>query len=298
MTEKVIPFDVQDRLLARVRMYLGSPDILLQEADQAVGVLCKALKIADKGMRLKIVLLLGTLASPRVVWPLYKVMNDADECESIRHAAAVQLSVLGSLLDNTDPLVEQLSSDVHGDDPVTRANAAFALGWEGNRNALRLLVQSLYDPDPEVQQAAVCALVNINEESVFGVLVERLGSATKDQKRSILFNLHRFSAHRREAMNIYRQFIQGGDPDLRYDALLVFEAVAKQADRLPIFCECLQDHDTRIREMVLNRLLAASTPPMKELQPYIENLVKDPEPKVRQAAIKLYNRMRPSALLN
>ena len=66
MTEKIIPFDGHERLLTKVRTYLSALDELINDGDQGVEMLQRAFQIADDPLKVKIVIMLGTIARPRV----------------------------------------------------------------------------------------------------------------------------------------------------------------------------------------------------------------------------------------
>ena len=298
MTDPIIPFKQQDRLLAKARAYVLSADEMLQDPDEAIGLLFKAVKLADEDLKLKIVLMLGALARPQVVWPLYKLMHDTDESESVRQAAAIQLSVVGSMLPDCKDLVAQLKADLCHSDPFVRANAAFALGWEGNESAVFALVECLYtDEDPEVQQTAVNALGNLGDARLFALLAERLAHGTKEQKRTILYNLHRFSSRRREVIEIYCRYMRDSDPDLRYDALAVFNSLGDPARYLSQYQERLEDPEARIRCLALAGLLKTAAIHLKPVENRVRRLLHDPDPGVRCAAIKVCHRMAPHTIL-
>ena len=297
MTFKIIRFDDHDRLLAKARAYICAPDEMLQAPDKAITLLFKAFKVADEELKLKIVLMLGTLARPQVIWPLYHLMHNQQEGEAIRHAAAIQLGVIGEILENPKPLVQQLKEDLRSASAFVRACAAFALGWEGNRTAVFALIERLYDDDPDVQQAAVNALTNLNDARLFDLLEERLQNGTREQKRSILYNLYRFSTRKEDVVRIYRNYILGKDPGLAYDALAIFETIADPIANLSVYRHCLKNPDPRMRELSLIRLLATRSPRLAILEPDVRLLVQDPDTMVRQAAIKLYNFIKPSIIL-
>jgi len=293
MAAHIIPFNAEERLLTKVRGYISALDRLMGEADQAIDLFVRALKVADEELRLKIVLMLGTLARPQVIWPLYGLMRDGQESESIRQAAAIQLSVVGGMVEGSEALVEQLLADLGHADPMVRANAAFAMGWEGNRRAVEPLAELLHDPDAEVQQAAVNALSNLQDERLFQILTERLAHGSQDQQRTILYNLYRFASRQKEIVDIYILYLQHPQGDLRYDALAVFDVVADTRDHLDVYAKCLQDSEARIRELALVRLGMVDAQALAGLKPQVRSLLKDPLPQVRQAAIKLLRHMEP-----
>lgn len=291
MSDKVIWFDGRERVLARVRAYLSALDELISDGDQGVELLLKAFQVADDDLKIKIVIMLGTIARPKVVWSLLEIMRDASQSENVRHAASIQISVIGATLQEKGTLVRQLLKDLEADVPFVRANAAFALGWEGNLQAAPDLIDCLSDEDVEVQQAAVNALSNLRDESLFVMLAQRLQRGAKEQQRSILYNLSHFPSRYGEAARICRAFVHNSDPDLRYDALVVLHLMSDPTSEADIYEHCLYDCDARIRELALTRLCLVDRSRLKRIMPVIRPLLNDPQTRVRQAAIRLIHQI-------
>jgi HEAT repeat protein len=287
MADNIIPFDCDERLLVKARSYLCAVDELIRDGDHGINLLLKAFDCADDELKVKIVILLGTISRPKVVWLLLEIMRDRKLGESIRQAAAIQISVVGATQIETDRLVAELRMDLESDQPVVRSNAAFALGWEGNMAAAPDLIDCLADDDLEVQQAAVNALSNLHDDSLFTLLARRLQKGSKEQQRSILYNLSHFPSRHGEAAQICRTYLHHSDADLRYDAIVVLHGVSETVEDLSIYEHCLQDPDMRIRELALMRLLTIERNLLKKLVPKVRVLVKDPQNNVRQAATRL-----------
>ena len=287
MTDKIIRFDGQDRLLSRARGYLSAMDELISDGRQGVDLLLKAFQIADEELKLKIVIMLGTIGRSQVVWSLLDIMRDGSQTENVRQAAAIQISVLGANFEAKEALVDQLLKDLDADIPFIRANAAFALGWEGNVRAVPDLIDCLSDEDIEVQQAAVNALSNLRDESLFVMLAQRLQKGAKEQQRSILYNLSHFPSRSGEAAQICRNFVHHSDPDLRYDAMVVLNGLSDAARELAVYEIGLDDADARIRELALMRLQSVARSKLGRLMPKVRLLVNDPHARVRQAATRL-----------
>ena len=287
MTDNIIPFDGRERLLAKVRTYLSGLDDLIRDGDQGVELLLKAFQVAEEDLKVKIVIMLGTVAGSQVVWSLLDIMRDRSQSDNIRQAAGIQISVIGATFKEKDRLVQQLLQDLEDDTPFVRANAAFALGWEGNYMVAPELIDCLADDDIEVQQAAVNALSNLRDESLFVMLAQRLQKGSKEQQRSILYNLGHFPSKKGHAAQICRTYIHHNDPDLRYDALVVLHNVSEPKELLPVYEHCLDDADARIRELALIRLQTIARTRLKKLLPKVCTLIKDPHPRVRQSAIRL-----------
>ena len=287
MTGKIIPFNGRERLLTKVRSYLSGMDELIRDGDQGVELLLKAFPLADDALKVKIVILLGTFARKTVVWSLLDIMRNTSLGDTVRQAAAIQISVIGAAIEDKNSLLENLLPDLQADDPAMRALAAFALGWEGNSRAAPELIDCLSDDDNDVQQAAVNALSNLRDESLFTLLAQRLQRGAKEQQRSILYNLGHFPSRYGEAAQICRTFLHHNDPDLRYDALVVLHGLSDPVKELALYEHCLEDTDARIRELSLIRLLGVERARLKPLSSKIRAMVNDPQPRVRQAATRL-----------
>jgi hypothetical protein len=287
MSIKIIRFDADQRLLNKVRTYLSTPDELICGGNKAVDLLLKAFGVADDDLKVKIVIMLGAVARPRVAWSLLEIMRDPDQSESVRQAASIQISVMGCDLENNDALVKQLRVDLQGAEPFLRANAAMALGWEGNSQAAPDLIDCLSDDDIDVQQAAVNALSNLHDDSLFTKLAQRLQKGGKDQQRSILYNLSHFPSRYGEAAQICRTYVHHNDPDLRYDALVVLHLLSDANRESAINDHCLNDSDARIRELALLHLRGVDRSRLEGIMPKVRGLVNDRHARVRQAATRL-----------
>jgi HEAT repeat protein len=287
MSEKIIRFDADQRLLTKVRAYLSALDELISGGNEAVDLLLRAFWVADEDLKVKIVIMLGTVARPQVAWSLLDIMRDTTQSEYVRQAAGIQISVMGCALKDKDSLVEQLRADLQAEAPFLRANAAMALGWEGNIQAAPDLIDCLSDEDIEVQQAAVNALSNLHDDSLFTRLAQRLQKGGKEQQRSILYNLSHFPSRYGEAAQICRTFVHHNDPDLRYDALVVLHILSEANRESAIYDHCLDDGDARIRELALTHLMKVERSHLKKIMPRIRRLANDPQARVRQAATRL-----------
>ena len=296
MTEKIISFDSRERLLNKTRGYLSAMDEMIQDGDRSVQLLLRAFAVADEALKIKIVIMLGTCARNRVAWSLLDIMHDPRQSDSIRQAAAIQISVIGPRLEDKEALIEQLLHDLDDGSPFIRAMAVFALGWEGNRQAAPALIDCLCDEDIDVQQAAVNALSNLQDENIFALLAQRLQKSAKEQQRSILYNLGHFPSHQHEATQLCRTFLHHTDPDLRYDALVVLRSLCDPLQDLDLYVRCLNDSDARIRELALIRLQTLERSHLTTLLPQIRPLVSDPRQCVRQAATRLICHIEPIAL--
>jgi len=288
---KIINFEPQERLLEKAHKYIDDVALFLDDKHNAVPLLLRALKLADRRLKHKILLMLGGFAKQEIVWPLYKMMTDPAEDEDVRHDASIQLSVTLPFLKGSQKLIDRLLGDLKSSDPEIRVNAAFALGWEGNSQAAIPLIELLYDPDIQVQQTAVNALSNLRDDRILNLLLERLEHGPREQKRTILFNLWRFYSKREEVTAVYLKYLEHEDEGLRFDALVLLGSVIETRDHIRVYRRCLKDKAPRIRELALKNLAELEAADLAGLETEIRNLGSDPEMKVKQAAVRVLKKI-------
>ena len=284
----VIEFEPKERILEKAKKYIESVESFLDDGDQAVSLLLKAIKHADRDLKREIMFILGSFAKEEVVWPLYDMMTDPSEMEEVRHDAAIQLSVIGPFLKDPQPLADRLLKEIESSDAERRLHATFALGWEGNSQAAIALIERLYDSDPRVQETSVNALCNLRDDRILDLLVDRLNHGPSEQKRIILFNLWRFYSKREEVAEVYLKYLEHDDPELRFDALVCLGPVTEVREHIEAYRKCPKDEDGRIRELALKRLAEeAGESGLESLRAEIEALLSDPDMKVKKAALKI-----------
>jgi HEAT repeat protein len=289
----VIEFEPKERILAKAKAYVDSVESFLDDGDQAVSLLLRATKHADRDLKREIMFVLGTFAKEEVVWPLYEIMIDSSEDEEARHDAAIQLSVIGPFLKDPQRLVERLMKEIENSDAERRLHATFAMGWKGNYHAAIPLIERLYDKDVRVQQTAVNALSNLRDDRILDLLLDRLEHGPLEQKRNILFNLWRFHSKRAKVTEVYLKYLDHEDPDLRFDALVCLGPITQPREHLEAYRKCLNDRDARVRELALKRLAEeGGESVLKSFSPEIEALLNDPEMKVKKAALNILRKNR------
>ena len=124
---KIINFEPQERLLEKAQKYIDDVAFFLDDKQNAVPLLLRALKLADRRLKHKILLMLGGFAKQEIAWPLYQMMTDPAEDEDVRHDASIQLSVTLPFLKDAQKLIDRLLDDLKRSDTEIRVNAAFAL---------------------------------------------------------------------------------------------------------------------------------------------------------------------------
>ena len=289
---RVIKFDSKERILIRARSYVESVETFFNESEQAIPVLIKALKLGDRDFKREIMLLLGSFAKDSVVWPLYDLMTDSAESEEIRHDAAIQLSVIGPLLKNFQPLVDRLLQEIGSVDAQRRLHAIFAIAWEGNFQAATSIVERLFDSDSEVQQTAVNALCNLRDDRILDLLLDRLSHGPFEQKRIILFNLWRFYSKREKVTQVYIKFLEHEDPELRFVALVCLKPLTDSGNYVELYRKRLADQDSRIRALALKRLAdEAAETVLQSLRAEVDDLLNDPDMEVKRAAVTILKKI-------
>ncbi|MGZ9260919.1 MAG: HEAT repeat domain-containing protein, partial [Candidatus Binatia bacterium] len=88
-TTRVIEFDSKQRILEKAQNYVESVDLFIDERDQAIPLLLRALKHADGELKREILFMLGTFANEQCIGPLYEIMTDSAEDDEIRQHAAI-----------------------------------------------------------------------------------------------------------------------------------------------------------------------------------------------------------------
>jgi len=287
----VINFEPKERLFEKAGSYIESIELFLEERDEAVPLLLKTLKYADHELKHEIIFLLGNFAKQEVAWPLYQMITDPDEDEEIRHFASIQLSVISPFLKEPQPLIDRLLEDIKSPDPELRLHAGFALGWEGNARAAIPLIELLYDSDIRIQQTAVNALSNLRDDRILSLMLERLEHGPLEQKRCILLNLWRFYSKRDEVVSVYLKYLNHAEADLRFDALVLLGLVTETREHIQVYRKCLSDKDPRIRALALKDLDELSSEELLGFKEEIQDMLSDPDMKVKKAAIKLLKKL-------
>ena len=287
-TTRVIEFDSKQRILEKAQNYVESVGLFIDERDQAIPLLLRALKHADGELKREILFMLGTFANEQCIGPLYEIMTDSAEDEEIRQHATIQISVMGPLLKDAQWLIDKLLKDIASADSDLRFHATFALGWKGNVAAGIPLIERLYDSDERVRQTAVNALCNLRDDRILPLLLERLEHGGAEQKHSILLNLWRFTAKRQDVINVYLKCMEHDEPAMRFDALTCFGLLTETRDHLEVYRKLLKDTDPRIRGLAIKRLAAdAAQVAMQRFPLEIEALLDDRDMKVKKAALKI-----------
>jgi HEAT repeat protein len=283
--DNVIKFDPREKILEKAKRYVEDEEVFLEEREQAVPLLLRALEFGDETLKSEIIFLLGSFAKEEVAWPLYRILADPSQEEEIRRDASIQLSVIGPFLKAPQPLMDRLIQDMESGDAELRFHATFAVGWEGNTQAAIPLIERLYDGEIRVQQTAVSALSNLRDDKIINLLLERLEHGPLMQKRAILLNLWRFYSKKEEVVQVYLQHLGHENADLRFEALALLGIVSSARKHFEAYGKCLKDPDARIRGLALRKLAEEGGSQLKEIKEEIAVLLDDPDMNVKRAAL-------------
>jgi HEAT repeat protein len=289
--DNIIRFDPKTILMEKIEGYLESEQKFRNERSQAVQFLLKAFKEVDNATKQKIVLLLGGSAKEDIVWPLYRIMADAEEDDEIRYIASIQLKLILPAIKGPQALIGRLIDDLESEDTDLVIYAAAALGWEGNHAAAIPLIALLFGNHMDVAHAAVNALTDIGDDRIFTLLENRLEHGPIELKRCILFNLWHLKSKKTQVVSAYLKFLEHEDSDLRYDSLLLLRSVMSPSDCLDCYQKCLSDQEPRIKLLALERLAEINGRDLIRLKKKIKTLISDPNRDVQAAAKKIYDRL-------
>jgi HEAT repeat protein len=287
----IIQFNPAERVINKVDKFLESKELFFEDRETAIPLLLNALKYSDSTLKQKIILLLGSSAKQEIAWPLYKMLSDPLENEEIRYIAAIQLRVISPTLKDSQPLIERLLKDLESEDPEIRMYAASALGWNGNFQAAIPLIALLFDSDMDVMQAAVNSLTDLGDDRIFTILSDRLKYGALDQKRCILFNLWHLTSKQDEVIEVYLDYLNNPNAELRYDSLVLLRALTEPEECLDAYIQCLNDDDSRIRLLALECIGEADKNKIINFKKKITAMYADPDLDVQAAAKKIMSRL-------
>jgi HEAT repeat protein len=291
-TGKLIPLDRPRRLLQKVHQYTSNSDLFFSDSSTAVPIFLDALPHADTQLLLKMLPMLGSAGDDRVLWPLFNIIAANSLDEPLRTSAAIQLGLAASLSEDPLAIRNALIELLNHPDASIRSSCALSLGWEGNWPAVKPLAGHLSDPDQDVRMAVVAALSSMEDEKVLALLEDRLNSGTKEEQRVIFLHLWRFRRYLQEVEEIYVKSMADADTDLQLDILVGLAMLPLSPKLLDLYRLFVVDKNARIRHQVLENLSTANPLEYGALNQHLRKLLKDEDARVRQAAIKLFARLK------
>jgi hypothetical protein len=92
---------------------------------------------------------------------------------------------------------------------------------------------------------------------------------------------------------VYLKYLEHENPDLRFDALACLGPITEVQGYIDVYRKCLRDKDGRIRELALKRVAEEASESVREsLRMEIQDLLDDPDMKLKRAAVKLRRKGR------
>lgn len=289
--DNIIPLNRRQRLLRKAGEYVANMDRFLAHGAKAVTTLLDALPHADRGLMLKIIPLLGHVGRDNALGPLYRLMTDARLDDQLRRLVALQLALASSLSNDAGQIRAHLIVGLAHRDPSIRSACALALGWEGNLASVDALLNSLADPDGDVQAAVVSALASVGDRRVFDTLIRQLKNGTVHEKRCIIMNLWRFEDHLPRIETVYLDSIAHGSADVRLDAVCALAMLPMTTAIRDAYEGLLLDNDPRIRLQVIDNLSVMDPSNYHGLVDVLMELLADKNALVRRAAVSLFSRV-------
>jgi hypothetical protein len=131
----------------------------------------------------------------------------------------------------------------------------------------------------------------MRDDRIFSLMLERLEHGPFEQKRCILLNLWRFYSKHKEVISVYLTYLNHKDADLRFNALVLLGSISEAKDYVSVYRGCLRDKDFRIRALALKELNKANREDLIGFKEEIEEMLSEPDMKVKQAAINILKRL-------
>jgi HEAT repeat protein len=204
-------------------------------------------------------------------------------------------------------------------DPVweVRRAAAHALGKLKDTRAVESLAAALSDPDGDVRESAALALGNVRDRRAIGPLVKAMADANGSVRRIAASALSRIdedwheSPEARGAVEELKSAMQGGDTDRRYtvgkllaslgvntpemelpaaEQVAVSTAEKRRKLAVSLLLAALGDEDAILRQAAAQCLGTLGDP---RATPALQRLLRDPHPRVRQAATAALQQLPP-----
>ncbi len=289
----ILEFKEREGLKKKIRKYLDDPSLISKEGERAIVAISRAFKRAGADERKRMFLVLSTLAQDELAWILVSLLNDKEADDELKDQASIYLSVIGCFVSNPGLLTRRLNDIVRGGDRDSRLRAIVAMGWEGNTQAIPILVELLHSDDPEVQEVAVIGLSNLGDSRLFGILKDRLKGASSQQKRAIYYNLWRFAGKEDEALSIYKDALKKEPPGLRSDILTILVSMedldlSQREMVLHLLREGCLDSDGTVRLAAVKGLFELGALGLEEAR----QLVEDPNMEIKRIAVRLLDKGR------
>ena len=215
---------------------------------KATGTLIQCLRDPNPALRALICESLGLLSDPRAVSPLVSMLRDDDE--SVRGEAFSALLMIGQA--RASKLPAELRSA--GEDPSNPSLAVTQIVWPADLEAIKLLHDSLNDPDPEVRIGSAYTLGRLGIGGAFkGITTLLYHDPDPDVRAAAAFALGDLGesgdSRARDALLTAWQTV-GEHTEV---AVLVVRALAnlQEPRAFTVFEDALRHADPRVRQLAI-----------------------------------------------
>jgi HEAT repeat protein len=232
------------------------------------------------GVRKMVVYAMGQIKDPKIIDPLVKkLQEDKDDDPTVREAAA---KVLGGVKDSkaTQALGFALENDEADE---VRIQAAQSLKMMGDPAAFDSLIKGLEDPTPDVRSWAAQGLSVLGDGRAVYKLSRVLLSDSKGKVRSYAAQALGRLQDPRAAASLMISLEYDENSTVRYDAIMALRN-SSQPDSMDFIAIALKDPESKVRRAAIEALGTANHP--HAVACLAEALRKDDEAAVRVAAAK------------
>jgi len=92
-------------------------------------------------------------------------------------------------------------------------------------------------------------------------------------------------------ISVYLTYLNHENADLRFNALVLLGSITEAKNYVSVYRRRLKDKDTRIRALALRELNEANREDLLGFKEEIEEMLSEPDMKVKQAAINILKRL-------
>ncbi len=239
-------------------------------------------------------------AHPRAIPALVETLNikpAADtaqaktDADTLRELAVESIASVGKDAAIAAPVLMRFLGDSR--EPMRRKTAT-ALGRIGPAAQLAIpsLVESLaFDESPAVRDAAETALAEIGTPAI-PALAHLLEDQEAELRRRAAGSLGQMKTQAKPAVPQLEKCLEDSDAQVRYTAAKsVWQITGRAEASLPVFVETLKSSDRGLRMQAFRTLTTELGPQAAPARQGLSELLKHPDPQVRQAAEKALDRL-------
>lgn len=196
---------------------------------EVVNILINHMKDGDVNLRCCLSSTLGLMGDISATSSLIEALNDKDS--TLRSYAATALDkLIGKDSENDKIIIEALSKHLDDEDLNVRCTVSTTLGYLGNEDALKRLIQCLYTPYEEIRYHALESLMEIKNEKTLTFLQEFLSKELPYFIRAltILYIGNLTLAGLDKGEEIITSYLNDDEEDVRNMAVQVMDSIKEK----------------------------------------------------------------------